>query len=220
MFKSWTPTFWINLGSSYDLILDGIVYHIKPNSAIAVTRAATAERVNLPTDYLFTVKFFPGALKNLIDVDQTRINSGIVDLSELLSSSLIWQIKTAGNFDKRKLLMEEYLLQNFAYKKGSDHFVSLLTKAIGLYTENGMQFNLSEISQKIFTGSRTLRRYFDRVIGICPKQYFESVKIRMALPSFLNDRKSFEPTAFGFYDKSHFYRSVLKFTGKRIVEHQ
>src|SRR5690349_23973566 len=58
MFKSWTPTFWINLGPAYDLSLNGNLYRINANSAIALTRAVTAERINHPSDHLFTVKFY------------------------------------------------------------------------------------------------------------------------------------------------------------------
>ena len=69
MFKSWTPTFWINLGPSYNLVLNGMVHQIKAGSAIAVTRAMTAERVNHPSDHLFSIKFYPGALHQLMGID-------------------------------------------------------------------------------------------------------------------------------------------------------
>src|SRR5574339_1019407 len=72
MFKSWTPTFWINLGPTYNLVLNGMIQKIKANSAIAVTRNVTIERINHPSDHLFTVKFFPGALKQLVAAEQTR----------------------------------------------------------------------------------------------------------------------------------------------------
>jgi len=220
MFKSWTPTFWINLGPSYRLVLNGKVHPIKANSAIAVTRAVTAERVNHPSDYLFTVKFSPAALNHLIGVDQTKLSSGPVELSELLPNYLIQQIKSAECFEQRIDLMERYLLQKMAVKKAADHYTSVVMQTIAFYNESEMKFNVSELAFKSLTNSKTLTRYFERVIGIPPKQYFESVRARTALSSFLNDRAGFDATAYGYYDKSHFYRSVVRFTGERLSDHR
>jgi AraC-like DNA-binding protein len=218
MFKSWTPTFWINLGPSYNLVLDGVVHQIKASSAIAVTRAVTAERINHPSDHLFTVKFYPGALNHLLDVDQTKLSSAFVELAELLPYYLIQQIKSAECFEQRISLTEQYLLQRMPNKKATDHYSNLVMQTIGFYNENGLRFNVNELASKAFTSSRTITRYFERVIGISPKQYLESVKIRTALPSFLDDRKNFDPAEYGYYDKSHFYRSVARFTGERIAD--
>ncbi len=216
MFKSWTPTFWINLGPSYDLLLNGVAHQIKANSAIVVTRAMTAERVNHPSDHLFSVKFYPGALHQLIGIDQTKLRSGLVELHELLPHSLIQQIKSATCFEQRISLTEQYLLQKMSNKKATDHYSNLVMQTIGFYNGDGLQFNVDELACKFFTSSKTLRRYFERVIGIPPKQYLESVRMRAALPSFLGDRKNFDPAKYGYCDKSHFYRSVAGFTGERI----
>jgi AraC-like DNA-binding protein len=219
MFKSWTPTFWINPGPSYRLVLNGTIHRINANSAIAVTRNVTAERINHPSDHLFTVKFYPGALKYLFDVDQTKLSSGLVELNELLPESLIQQIKSAGCFEQRIALMEQFILKKASNKKEIDHYSSLVMRAIGFYNHDGMKFNVNEIAFKTFTSSKTLRRYFERVIGVSPKQYFESVRLRTAFRSFLYDRKNFDPVEFGYYDRSHFYKSVTQFTGERIAEH-
>lgn len=218
MFKSWTPTFWINLGPSYNLMLNGIIHNIKANSAIAVTRNVTSERINQSSDHLFTIKFYPGALKHLIGVDQTKLNSGLIELDELLPYSLIQKIRSAECLEQRICLVEQYLMQNMADKNPADHYTNLVTQSIALYSSNGMKFSVNELAFKTFTSSRTLRRYFDRVIGISPKQFFESVRLRTALSSFLSDRKSFDPVEYGYYDNSHFYKTVTRFTGERIAD--
>lgn len=217
MFKSWTPTFWINLGPSYDLVLNGIIHRIKPNSAVAVTRNVTSERVNHSSDHLFTVKFYPGALKHLMSIDQTKLNCGAVALQDLLPDSLLQKIRSADYFEQRVYLIEQYLLQQAAGKKVTDHYTYFVTETIALYNSNEMKFNVNELAFRRFTSSKALTRYFERVIGIGPKQYFESVRMRTALPSFLGDRKSFDPVKYGYYDKSHFYRCVANFTGERIA---
>jgi AraC-like DNA-binding protein len=218
MFKSWTPTFWINLGPAYRLVLNGNIHSIKANSAIAVTRNVTIERINHPSDHLFTVKFYPGALKQLIGTEQTRMNAGWIGLNELLPCSLIQKIISGGSFENRIELMQQYLMQKMTNNRVADHYIKLVIQTIAFYTESGMKFNVSELALKNFTSSRTLRRYFDRVIGISPKQYVESIRLRTALTSFLCDRKNFDPAVYGYYDKSHFYRSVVDFTGERITD--
>jgi AraC-like DNA-binding protein len=216
MFSSWTPTFWINLGPSYDLILNGTRRRITANSAVAVTRSATTERVNQPSDHLFTVKFYPGALNHLLQVEQTKLHSAVVQVNELLPPYLVEKVKAAASFEKRVSLMEEFFLVNIPKKNTKDHYADLVNQTISSYDISGMKYNVSELAGKNFTSSKTLRRYFERVIGTTPKLYFESVRLRTALPSFLSDRKGFDPSLHGYYDKSHFYRSVIRFTGERI----
>ncbi|MES2777762.1 MAG: helix-turn-helix domain-containing protein [Bacteroidota bacterium] len=217
LFKSWTPTFWINLGPSYRVVMDGAVHQIEANSAIALMRTSTVERLNHPADHLFTVKFHPGALKHLIGIDQTKLSSGLIVLNELLPGFLIEQIKAAANFEQRVALVEAFLLQNMLHKRGADHYTNLVTQTIGFYNDNEMKFNVNELASKAFTSSKTITRYFDRVIGTSPKQYLECMQMRMALPAFLEDRKGFDPSTYGYYDKSHFYKSVTRFTGERIA---
>jgi AraC-like DNA-binding protein len=219
MFKSWTPTFWFNLGPSYNLMLDGVVHQVKTKGAIAVTRAETAERVNHPSDYLFSVKFYPGAWQQLLGIDQTKLISGLVQLHELLPFSLIQQIQSAQCFEQRVSLMELFLLQKLPNRKTTDHYLLLVTQTIGVYSEAGLKFNINQLASTTFTSSKTLGRYFNRVIGISPKKYLESIRVRAALPSFLSDRRNFDPVEYGYFDKSHFYRSVARFTGERIAVH-
>jgi hypothetical protein len=63
MFPSWTPTFYINLGTSYRLLMGNDSYIIKPKDDILILRGNIAERQNLPFDHIFTVKFFLEDLK-------------------------------------------------------------------------------------------------------------------------------------------------------------
>ena len=70
MFKSWTPTFWINLGPSYNLMLNGVIHNIKANSAIALTRNVTSERINQSSDHLFTIKFYPSAIRTTDQINR------------------------------------------------------------------------------------------------------------------------------------------------------
>src|ERR1700759_2749089 len=63
MFASYTPTFYINLGSPYEIMVGGKRHFIAANEDIMILRNSIVERHNKPTDNIFTVKFFPGSLE-------------------------------------------------------------------------------------------------------------------------------------------------------------
>jgi hypothetical protein len=136
MFQSRTPTFWINLDPAYGLVLNGVVHRVKAGSAIAVTRNVISERINHPTDHLFTVKFYPGALKHLLGIDQPKLGHGLVELNEFLPGSLIQQIKSAKCFEQRVSIMEQFILQKRSGKKAADHYTNLMKQTIDLYNQN------------------------------------------------------------------------------------
>ena len=74
------------------------------------------------------------------------------------------------------------------------------------------------MAEKMFVSSKTINRYFNRVVGISPKNYFSIMRARTALTAYVNQQSVFIPYDHGYYDMSHFYKDVVKFTGQRLVE--
>src|SRR5437868_4464907 len=70
MFPSWTPTIWINLGSPYYLTTGNHRHLIAAKKDILILRDTVVERHNLPTDHIFSIKFFPGGLEAILALDQ------------------------------------------------------------------------------------------------------------------------------------------------------
>jgi methylphosphotriester-DNA--protein-cysteine methyltransferase len=83
-----------------------------------------------------------------------------------------------------------------------------------------MKYNVNEMAAKLFTTSKTINRYFNRVIGTTPKNYFSIIRARTALTAYVSDRKTFIPSDYGYYDTSHFYKDVVQFTGRKLIEHR
>ncbi|MBS1503041.1 MAG: helix-turn-helix domain-containing protein [Bacteroidetes bacterium] len=75
------------------------------------------------------------------------------------------------------------------------------------------------MAERMFVSSKTINRYFNRVVGISPKSYFSILRARTALTSYVIHKKDFNPYEFGYYDMSHFYKEVVGFTGKKLIEH-
>ena len=104
------------------------------------------------------------------------------------------------------------------YRKKQDHYIKFVKDAINTYAANGLEFNNSELAEKMFTTSKTINRYFHNVIGTSPKNYFSIMRARTALTRYVKGREKFTPFDYGYYDMSHFYKDVVKLTGQRLRE--
>jgi AraC-like DNA-binding protein len=217
MFPSLTPTFWINLGTPYYLTLGSKRFLVPAGKDILLTRDTIAERYNQPADHLFTVKFYPGALESVLGIDQSRMAGKLVHLQDVLPADVIMRIKKVNGFEARKKLFENYFLDQMHIKRSRTLYIELVSKTIALYEEGGMKYNVDELSERMFTTSKTINRYFNKVVGITPKKYLSIVRSRTALTAFVSDKKKFEPTVFGYHDMSHFYKEAIKFTGNRMI---
>ncbi|HVU54545.1 MAG TPA: helix-turn-helix domain-containing protein [Puia sp.] len=216
LFPSWTPTLWFNIGPSYRLTTGHGCYPIPADSDVLVLRDSIISRHNQPDDHLFSVKFHPGGLEAVLGISQTRFIGKIVRLSDILPPRLISQVKQAEHVKQRQALLEDYFLASLARRPKRDHFSQLVADSIGNYVEAGMQPNTTELACRHFVHSRTINRYFHRVIGLSPKRYLGIVRARTALASFIRDKRQFCPMDFGYYDMSHFYKGVREFMGRPL----
>ncbi len=219
MFPSFTPTFWINLGPAYHLLIGNTQRFIKAGEDIAVVRDIVTERINHPADHIFTVKFFPGGLKAVFNINQPQMAGDVVELRTILPSALLINIKLQDNFEARVKLLQDYMLLKLGRKRGADHYTNIVMQSIAFYQHGNLQYNVNEVAARSFISSKSINRYFNRVIGTHPKNYFSITRARTALTAYVNDRSSFDPCSYGYYDTSHFYKDVINFTGHKLVDH-
>jgi len=189
---------------------------IHPADDVLVLRDSIVTRYNQPSDHIFTVKFFPGGLERILGIPQTKFISQVVALKSIIPQALIQQVKTAGAFEQRMQLLQQYLLLNYTRKKRKDHYIQLVKDSIDLYHNGSMQYNTGETAEKMFVTSKTINRYFNNIIGISPKKYFSILRARMALTAYVANKKAFVPCDYGYYDMSHFYREMIRFTGQSM----
>jgi|SRR5665213_2765292 len=216
MFPSWTPTIWINLGSPYRLATCDGSYTINTDDDVLLLRNTIVERHNLPTDHIFTVKFFPGGLEALLDVNQAGLKNKVIAAKTVLPARLIGSLKKADSFEERVKLLESWLLANRTWRRKRDHYLNFVRDTIEMYQGSGLKLNNTDLAEKMVTTSKTVNRYFNRVIGISPKNYFAVLRTRTALTAYVSNRKAFSPTGFGYHDMSHFYKDVIGFTGQKL----
>lgn len=220
MFPSFTPTIYINLGEPYYLYLGPKRYFINAGDDVLIVRDTIVERHNLPSDHIFTVKFFPGGLQAVFGINQSAFINKAVNATNIIPAAIIMQMKAQGSFEERALLLQNFLLSNYKKGKKHDHYIQFVQDTIETYGAAGMKYNNSQLAEKMFTTSKTINRYFNNVIGITPKNYFSTIRARAALTAFAANTKNFDAAEYGYYDTSHFYKDVVKFTGQKLVEHR
>lgn len=218
MFQSWTPTFYINLTGGYMIDVGGKSHLVDNKQDILILRNGTVTRKNRPTDRIFTVKFYPGGLEAILGISQIAMSNRVISLKHILPAGLLVKLKGASSFAERVTAMEVYLLSAMRGKSKSDHYSRMVNDAIGEYTATDMQLNTSEIAERLFITSKSMARYFNRVIGVTPKSYFLVLRVRTALTAMIGNPNGFKPWAYGYYDPAHFYKDVFKFTGQKISE--
>src|SRR6202012_4403230 len=97
-----------------------------PDSDILVLRDSTMIRHNLPSDHLFSVKFFPGGLEAVLGIPHTKFIGPIVRLNQTPPAALIAQIKAAENFQQRKSALENFFRASLSHRPPKDHYNKLV----------------------------------------------------------------------------------------------
>lgn len=219
LFPSFTPTIWMNLGSPYQLRNGNKCQQIDERTDVLVLRSQVIERKNAPTDNIFTVKFLPGGFESIFGISQTKIANDIILLNELIPYKIIDQIKSAPDFETRIKLWEDYLIERKSKTK-ENHYLLTVQRSLDVFLDTGMKLSTSQLANELHMSDKSLNRYFNKVVGTGPKQYFNILRARTSITDFLNKEVCFLPGSYGYYDMSHFYRDVIKFTGSRISGYQ
>lgn len=216
LFPSYTPTIWINLGSPYLLKNGGDWKNVDQRTDILVLRNEIIERQNLPTDNIFTIKFFPGAMEALFGTSQAKIGSQILPATELIPHATLQRLKNLSHFKDRIKLLEDFFLAKRHQKNKVGHYYAYVQKAIALFADSGLANKNSELAQQLALTNKSLYRYFTQTVGTNPKSYMAMLRARTALAAYIADMPNFNPYAYGYYDRSHFYKDIYNFTRQRL----
>lgn len=216
MFPSWTPTFWINLGPCYYLSTGKETHIIKSTDDVLLLRDGIVERLKQANDHIFTVKFRPGGLEAILGISQPKLAGQVINLKEILPPAFLQAIKQPMAPAERVAMMQQFLLNSYK-NKTEDYYLKFVTDCIENYGASDMQLNPSQVAERMFVTSKTINRYFNKVVGTSPKNYFSIVRTRRALTAWVNQKQQFSPYDFGYYDMSHFYKDVVKFTGQKLT---
>lgn len=217
LFPSYTPTIWINLGSAYHLKNGNTIQQVDKHTDVLLLRNEIVERNNLPTDNVFTIKFVPGGFEAVLGISQAKIGSNIVDAHTVVPASVFRKIKRLDGFEQRTDWLQKFFLEQMAKrKKDEQHLLNCVKETVEAFTQSGMGSSNTELAKQLYVTDKTLYRYFTQVVGTNPKNYLSTVRARTALTAYVSGKDLFSPYEHGYYDMSHFYKDVVKFTGHKL----
>lgn len=81
-----------------------------------------------------------------------------------------------------------------------------LTDYIKFFSETSL-----EVTHRVIGTTR-----FTIIVGTPPKNYLAITRARTALTAYVKDAPHFSPDRYGYYDRSHFYKDVVRFTGRKL----
>jgi len=218
LFPSYTPTIWLNLGAPYQLANGNKSVSIDSHTDILILRNQIVERRNLPTDNIFTVKFNPGGFEAIFGVEQGKIENAVVDVKTIVSSSILQKLKRLYDFDDRVTMLQNHFL-HLLNKRFSDAYrYQKVCSTLHAFHLSHMRLNNQQLADELMITAKSLNRYFKRFVGTPPKTYFSIVRARTALTAYVLNKDGFSSADYGYYDKSHFYKDVLKFTGQTLSD--
>jgi AraC-like DNA-binding protein len=216
LFPSYTPTMWLNLGSAYTIQNGNVYRQVDEKTDILLLRNKIVERINLPTDNIFTIKFHPSAFEAFFGVSQSKIGDDIIDLNDIMPSNILNKLKRESSFEDRVVLLEKYFIEKLAQNKTHAFYSNHINAAIDRFYQSGMSSKNNEIVHGLFISEKSLYRYFTHAIGTNPKHFFSILRARKALTAYNTNKSTFSPYDFGYYDHGHFSKDVVKFTGKPL----
>ncbi len=216
LFPSFTPTIWLNLGSPYHLKSGEQCRLIDEKTDVLLLRNTIVERRNLPTDNIFTIKFFPSGFEAIFGISQTKIGNEIINVNEIISPWLIKKLKEMDSLEEKIALLEGFFLEKIKKNNLNQHYFKSIKYALENYFQSGMESKNSELAHQLCITEKTFYRYFKNTIGTNPKNYLSIVRARTALTAYKNHKAGFSPYDFGYYVYGHFSKDVVKFTGAQL----
>ncbi|MES2795510.1 MAG: helix-turn-helix domain-containing protein, partial [Bacteroidota bacterium] len=220
LFPSFTPTIWLNLGSTYQLKNGITCKNIYPKNDILVLRNTVLERKNHRTDHIFTIKFYPMAFEVVFGISQSKIGNDFIDVNEIISPTIIKKLKDLGSFEDRIALLENYFIEKLNRNRASKFQFECIKASVEAFTNAGLSLKNRELANDVCLTEKTFYRYFKNTIGTNPKHYLATVRARKALTAYANGNSGFSPIDFGYFDFGHFSKDVARFTGNKLSSFQ
>ncbi len=166
----------------------------------------------------FGVRFVPGGLMNIIDLQASELIGQQVPFTDLLEKdTLLDRMEDEHNFEDRIALISEYLLKKLYSNHRSSEIVKYCTQQI--ISSQGI-VQITNLSKDTGYTLRYLRKLFHHYVGVSPKELCEIIQFQnsmMKLSCLQKDYKEFTLCDFavrsGYYDQSHMNKSYQKIVG-------
>jgi AraC-like DNA-binding protein len=186
----------------------------------------TVLRKAFTSDRAVSLRFSPGAIRQLFAIPASRFVDASVSLTELFGStaeSLVGELSATWDTDLAGLVacIERWILRLPSRGRRDSWHASMAYAASAFDREPGLR--VAEVARRLAISERQLRRRFEEAIGMSPKRYAGVARLHRVL-----DLTSKEPgTAWadvavlaGYYDQPHMiddFRTVTGATPKALI---
>lgn len=167
---------------------------------------------------LVGIVFKPAALATLFRLPTYEYTEERMDLAKVFVKrqvdELADRIRNAGSDEDKVKLLEAFVLHHYEKGKPQPDYID---KAANLIVETNGLLNVSDLMKDIYMSRRNFERRFFKKVGLSPKYYARIRRIGYLL-NLIAGKKSVDWAALfsecEFYDRSHFIKDFLEFTGR------
>jgi hypothetical protein len=202
-------TYMINLGTPFTMQFDNTSFEVKSDAFIPRYKYLTASHSK--GNKIFGIKFKVSPVIFEKKINFSEYTDYVFPLAYLIDRSIVEKVKQADSFSSRMEILSSHYEIIIKKYSGSLKQVDVVTEIIKSSFENNFTETLDELAAKYSVSTRTLQRYFEAATGISTKQALQIMRIRKALSAYVVAPGSFDPTQYGYFDYSHFYKHINQF---------
>lgn len=166
---------------------------------------------------MIAVYFKPYGASLFFDLPFNEFTNFNIELGAIIGDkykTILEKLGMAKGTSERINIIENFLLNNYLEKRIYE--VEALRKCISIIDSNIGMISVDDLAKETFITNKQLDRYFNKRIGLLPKQYIRIKKINFAI-AMMEAKKKMNLTQIaletGFYDQSHFTNDFKKITG-------
>ena len=202
-------TYMINLGTPFIMQFDDTNFEVKSDAFIPRYKNITA--THFTGNKVFGIKFKVSPVIFEKKINFSEYTAYIFPLAYLIDRTIVEKVKQASSFERRMEILTAYYEGVINKYSGSLKQVDIVTEIIKSSFQNNFDETVDDLAIKYGISTRTLQRYFEAATGITSKQALQIMRIRKAASAYVQSPDNFNPTTFGYFDYSHFYKHINQF---------
>ena len=202
-------TYMINLGTPFIMQFDDTKFDVKSDAFIP--RYKNLKATHFTGNKVFGIKFKVSPVIFEKKINFSEYTTHIFPLAYLIDREIIAKVKQAPSFEKRLDILTTYYERVINKYSGSLKQVDVVTQIIKESFQNNFIESIEDLAVKHGISTRTLQRYFEAATGITSKQALQIMRVRKAASAYVQSPDNFNPTTFGYFDYSHFYKHINQF---------
>lgn len=212
LFANTGYTYLINLGTPFIMQLGDEKQELKSDGFLPRHKSLTC--YHSTGNKIFGIKFKISPL-----IFQKRINFSeyryyIFPLAYLIDRTVVQKTKEATTFARRVDLISAYYKKIVEGNEGALKYVDIVAQILSTaYEKNLFDVTIDAWAAQYGISTRTLQRYFEAATSISSKKALQIMRIRKAVTHLMHHPQTFDYTAYGYYDNSHFYKHLQQFFG-------